>query len=495
MKHNNGKKIAPSISSLNLFLFLTALVSGPATVAAANASAAPFLIDALDKKLFKAHIQNLSSVDGPTGGSRYWSQPGNDAALDYIQTQFESYGFEVLRHAYMYQSILKHNIYATKIGITRPDQMYIVSAHMDSINFDNADRDFRFAPGANDDASGTALVLEVARVFALPQVATEISLRFILWNNEETGLDGSRAYVQERRSLQGLEAVDTLEPGVFHEPTWLGIIQHDQLLWDHGIPATVDSSQIPDADIDIEYATFSSQAAASLDLAMQLDRANANGRSASTITYPTQVTSDMCCTDSVPFRNHCPSISIRDNRRRAEIGQGSHPTWHTEFDVFETYSELDYSLGFDALRTTTGAVAELTGATLLQSTQPSIAPSVLQMSSSPSNVPTGFSSQHFSTMPTAAATSVETGFPTTVATETLTLEPTTTGTGVYTGVPTTVATETITGEPTVTTKSAATDFPISYSLSGEPTSSSSNPLSAPAAPPDMTESRFPMQHA
>ena len=49
---------------------------------------------------------------------------------------------------------------------------------------------------ANDDGSGTALVMELARIFSLPGVQTERSIRFVLWNNEETGL-------QRRKRLRG----------------------------------------------------------------------------------------------------------------------------------------------------------------------------------------------------------------------------------------------------------------------------------------------------
>ncbi len=42
---------------------------------------------------------------------------------------------------------------------------------------------------ANDDGSGTALVMEVARVLSSPEVTTERSIRFALWNNEENGLE------------------------------------------------------------------------------------------------------------------------------------------------------------------------------------------------------------------------------------------------------------------------------------------------------------------
>src|SRR5438876_886364 len=82
-------------------------------------------------------------------------------------------------------------VYATKIGDKHPDQMYIVSGHMDSVNGDS--RDQSFAPGADDDASGSSLVLEVARVFAAPDVRTEYSIRFIFWNAEEILAGSPRA--------------------------------------------------------------------------------------------------------------------------------------------------------------------------------------------------------------------------------------------------------------------------------------------------------------
>ena len=88
----------------------------------------------------------------------------------------------------------RQEVYCTKIGATHPEEMYILGAHMDGHGFGAA---------ANDDGSGTALVMELARVFSGPDVVTDRSIRFALWNNEETGLNGAEAYVKQRRELQG----------------------------------------------------------------------------------------------------------------------------------------------------------------------------------------------------------------------------------------------------------------------------------------------------
>src|SRR5438045_8596863 len=110
----------------------------------------------------------------------------------------------------------REEVYCTKIGTTHPGEMYIVGGHMDGIGWGEA---------ANDDGSGTALVMELARVFSGPDVRTDHSIRFILWNNEETGLNGSRAYVAQRRAPQGTKA----------GAKWLGMMQHDMMLLEHDL--------------------------------------------------------------------------------------------------------------------------------------------------------------------------------------------------------------------------------------------------------------------
>jgi len=244
----------------------------------------------------------------------------------------------------------RQEVYCTKVGTTHPDEMYIVGGHMDGIGWGQA---------ANDDGSGAALVMELARVFSGPDVKTERSIRFILWNNEETGLNGSRAYVAQRDSLQARESPPG--SGKYPEPRWLGMIQHDMMMWDHGMPradGTVSKQQRPEADVNIEFQSNSKMAAASQKLAWVFEDANEKYAT----TYPAQVGRHMTNTDSDPFKNLVPAISLRENERGAQIGAGWDPNWHQPTDVFTTYSDRDFMVGLNAAQTTLGAVAELTGA-------------------------------------------------------------------------------------------------------------------------------------
>jgi hypothetical protein len=238
----------------------------------------------------------------------------------------------------------REEVYCTKIGDTHPGEMYIVGGHMDGIGWGEA---------ANDDGSGTALVMELARVFSAPGVHTDRSIRFILWNNEETGLNGARAYVEQRRALQGSP----------DEPKWLGMIQHDMMLFDHGMPradGTLAAEQRPEADVNIEFQSSSKFSAEAQELAWVFQRANEKYAT----DYPASVGSHMTNTDSAPFQDYVPAISLRENERGTQIGAGWDPNWHQPTDLYTTYSDKDFRLGLNAAQTTLAAVAGLVGATL-----------------------------------------------------------------------------------------------------------------------------------
>jgi hypothetical protein len=365
------------------------------------------LVGRLDLEKYKATIKGLTQF-----GDRKQGTDRNRAALKWIEAQLQSYGCVTERLAYVYDqpprqyrapdtrspviasgevrtdvggsrlrgvtgpvsvnvnpekqtdpALRKLNaqdpvngsreeVYCTKIGSTRPDEMYIVGGHMDGIGFGEA---------ADDDGSGAALVMELARVLSSPDVKTERSIRFILWNNEETGLNGAKAYVEQRATLQGKES--PAGSGKYPEPRWLGMIQHDMMLWDHGMPhadGTFAAEQRPEADVNIEFRSTSKLADESMKMAFLFRIANEKYAS----DYPASVGNHMTNTDSDPFMDLVPSISLRENERGMQIGAGWNPHYHQASDVFSAYSDKDFRLGLNAAQTTLGAVAELAGAQL-----------------------------------------------------------------------------------------------------------------------------------
>src|ERR1700761_3278449 len=158
---------------------------------------------------FKAHVKGLAQF-----GDRMQGTQRNRDAIDWIEKQLRRFGYaNVERLRFQSASGPLEDIYATKIGTTTPGEMYIVSAHMDGRGSGEA---------ADDDASGCAVVLELARVLGMPGTGTNRSVRFAFWNNEEFGMDGSGTYAAGR--------VPNRPTAV--EPKLLGIIQHDMMLFD-----------------------------------------------------------------------------------------------------------------------------------------------------------------------------------------------------------------------------------------------------------------------
>lgn len=359
------------------------------------------LVARLDLERYKATIHGLTGF-----GDRRQGTDRNRAAIDWIEAQLRAYGCaDIARLRYTYSPEQKRNpsgpavahgmpqgggrfrgqrgpigvnddpmrqpdaklraldsqpstpggreeVYCTKVGSAHPDEMYIVGAHMDGIGWGEA---------ANDDGSGAALVMELARILSAPDVRTERSIRFILWNNEETGLNGSYAYVEQRAHLQGVESPPG--SGRYPEPRWLGMVQHDMVLFDHGMPrsdGTVSSAQRAEADVNIEFQSQAKQADGAQKLAWAFYAANETYATQ----YPASVGPHMTNTDSTPFMDLVPAISVRENERGTEIGAGWDPHWHQPTDVYATFSDADFRMGLNAAQTTLGAIARLAGASL-----------------------------------------------------------------------------------------------------------------------------------
>jgi hypothetical protein len=120
--------------------------------------------------------------------SKHISKPGNRKASEFLFNTYESFGYEPEYQWFEPRTALDGrtaNVIARLRGTVDPDLVYVVSSHFDSVEA---------GPGADDDASGTAALLEAARVLANhPLPATVI---FASFTGEEGGLLGSREFVR-----------------------------------------------------------------------------------------------------------------------------------------------------------------------------------------------------------------------------------------------------------------------------------------------------------
>ncbi len=145
------------------------------SVTVKDPSAAQEIVDRLDYANFKSVIKSLNDF-GDRCQMSGCSLTSYNNAQNWLEGQLAAMGYTVERHYYTYNSSQRASTYVTKVGTVRPDQMYIVACHLDGRGGGGA---------ADDNASGCSLLFEGARVFAQPDVETDISIRFIWWGNEE----------------------------------------------------------------------------------------------------------------------------------------------------------------------------------------------------------------------------------------------------------------------------------------------------------------------
>ncbi len=145
------------------------------------------LVDSVDGNRWYADIQTLG------GWNRYSRNAGNITARDWLVQQFQAMpGLTVTTPSFNIPGsgggTTSYNVVATLTGTTRPNDWYIVGAHFDS----TSQSPNSSAPGCEDNGSGTAAVLEMARIFtAHPPDATVI---FMCYSGEEQGLYGSTSH-------------------------------------------------------------------------------------------------------------------------------------------------------------------------------------------------------------------------------------------------------------------------------------------------------------
>lgn len=144
------------------------------------------LVDQVSSVEFMAHLEPLTEF--PT---RHSHSPNFAAAANLCVDVLTTLGYDAELQVVPLGSQLTFNVVADKPGAAADRNLVIAMAHLDSINIHgNIDS---AAPGADDNGSGSAGVLEIARVFSGHAGVND--LRLILYGGEELGLFGSKHHV------------------------------------------------------------------------------------------------------------------------------------------------------------------------------------------------------------------------------------------------------------------------------------------------------------
>lgn len=146
------------------------------------------LVQAYKTRAQQVTQTNINTIltDFTSYGVKKTGTTANSNALAWLKTKYASFGYDasqISEHSWTASGYTSKNLIVTKTGTTYPNKYIIVCGHYDTIT----------GPGTNDNGSGTAIILEAARI--LQNISSEYSIKFINFSGEEQGLYGSQAYV------------------------------------------------------------------------------------------------------------------------------------------------------------------------------------------------------------------------------------------------------------------------------------------------------------
>jgi Zn-dependent M28 family amino/carboxypeptidase len=144
----------------------------------------------------RAHVQAIATTEHNTATPRELEQ-----AARHIETTLEGYGYRLHRQEYEAGGQKVRNIEVSLSNTAagaKPERIFIVGAHYDSA---------RGAPGANDNGSGTAAVLELARLLKGMQPGRGTEVKFVFFVNEEPPSQLENAMGEEMGSMQHARAL------------------------------------------------------------------------------------------------------------------------------------------------------------------------------------------------------------------------------------------------------------------------------------------------
>ncbi len=160
------------------------------------------MLNQVNMDSLEATVQHLQDY-----GSRIWNSNNAFAASDWIASRMEALGLEVEQqpfnaNTWMGSGAAAPNVIGIQRGTLYPDTYVVCGSHFDSFSYQAMSGGS--APGADDNATGVASVLESARI--MTQYEFEYSIIYCAYGCEEMGLYGSEAYAS-RCQQQGMDII------------------------------------------------------------------------------------------------------------------------------------------------------------------------------------------------------------------------------------------------------------------------------------------------
>ena len=157
------------------------------------------LLNTINADSLATFIQTLEDF-----GTRFCLAPNRDQVTSWIKQEFLRFGFtDVVLDSFNYNNTWQKNVIATLPGAVNPEQVVVIGGHHDSIISQQYGNPMITAPGADDNASGTAAALEIARAMKAIDFQPETTIQFVTFAAEELGLHGSHHFAS-RALVEGM---------------------------------------------------------------------------------------------------------------------------------------------------------------------------------------------------------------------------------------------------------------------------------------------------
>ncbi len=165
-------------------------------------------LTAQEREVRQRLVQHVWTLAGTIGERNLWRHQALASAARYVEATLRDVGYAVTPQAFEVQGKTVTNVAAEIVGSARPAEILVIGGHYDSVVG---------SPGANDNASGVAAVLEIARLLAGQRL--ERTVRFVAFVNEEppffrTAHMGSWVYAREAQArgehIVGMVSLETL---------------------------------------------------------------------------------------------------------------------------------------------------------------------------------------------------------------------------------------------------------------------------------------------